>query len=176
MTSRTSRTKAALCAAAIGCAGLGAFAANGFSDDPPAGADGGDSHFRIVEPAMETSAETAGLARASVGKAAKAKPKKPKPPKITNLITTDPVTVAAADEIVAELKCTKAQGVPLDGGAISPPAPAQVAISVLSRFTPNAPFDAPAGSYFVGVRNLDPLNPAQFRGTLVCAKGVDENR
>lgn len=174
MTPMTSRMKAALCAAAIGCAGLG-FAASGFGDDPPAGADGGDSHLRIVKPAMEASSSSAGLGRAP-DKGERAKPKKPKPPKVTNLITTEPVTVAAADEIVAELKCTKAQGIPLDGGAISPPAPAQVAISVLSRFSPNPPFDAPAGSYFVGVRNLDPLNPAQFRGTLVCAKGVAEIR
>lgn len=169
----SSRTKATLCTVAISGAALGAFAATGWSDDPPAGADGG--HFRIVEPAMEVTGPA--LARAGAGAGAgkpKPKPKKPKKPKVTNLITTDPVTIAANDEIVAELNCKKSQGIPLDGGAISPPSPAQVAISVISRFNPNPPFNAPKQSFFVGVRNLDPVNPAEFRATLVCAKGIDQ--
>lgn len=161
-----SRTRTALCTAAIGCAGLGAFAAIGFGDDPPAGADGGESHFRIVEPAMEVAGPA--LARAKA-----AKPRKAKAPKVTNLITTEPVIVPAIDEIVAELKCKKTQGIPLDGGAISPPAPAQVAISVLSRFNPNPPFDKPPQSYYVGVRNLGPTDQP-FRATLACAKGIDQ--
>lgn len=151
-------------AATIGCAALGIFAATGLGDDERAPDD--RDRFEIVRPSLEASDAAPALRVA--GK------RKPKPPSVTNLITTNPVAVPANDEIVAELACTRAQGIPLSGGAISPPAPAQVAISVLSRFSPNPPFEATAGSYFVGVRNLDPVNPAEFRATLVCAKGVSE--
>ncbi len=73
------------------------------------------------------------------------------------------------------MTCTRKQGIPLSGGAISPPAPAKVANSVISRFAPND-LDGPLAprTYYVGVRNLDEDNPASFRGTLVCAKGIDQ--
>lgn len=162
-------TMFAMSTLAIGCAALGAFAAVGIGDDAPARSD---ARFRIVEPVMSSS----GDARAetlTTGQASK-RPRKGRSPRITNLITTDPVAVPANDEVVASLTCKRSQGIPLTGGAISPPSPAQVSISVLSRFSPNPPFAKSGRSYFVGVRNLDPVNAAQFRATLVCAKGITE--
>ena len=76
-------------------------------------------------------------------------------------------------EVVAKLTCPRNKGIPLSGGAISPPAPADVAISVISRFNPNPPYEAEANNYYVGVRNSGGT-PEDFRGTLVCAKGIDE--
>lgn len=151
----SNRKTAALSAAAIGCIGLGAFAAAGFGDDPEAEAD----RIRLVRPALE---------------ATDRKPaKKSKAPRVTNLITINPVAVAADDEVVTELTCKKSQGIPLSGGAISPPAPAQVAISTVSRYNPTT-LETPTRRYYVGVRNLDPINAAEFRATLVCGKGIEE--
>ena len=162
MTSK--RTKSALCAAAVGCAGLAAFATTGFSDDPTPKA-----HFKVVSVAMQPEA-TPLAARESRRRRGG---KRTKPPKLTDLITTNPVDVPANEEIVAELSCSRAQGIPLSGGAIAPPAPAEVAISVISRFSPNPPFDATPRSYFIGVRNFGDT-PQQFRGTLTCAKGIKQ--
>lgn len=149
------RTMAALSAAAVGCTGLGAFAATGFGEDATAEAD----RVRLVRPALEATDREP--------------PAKSKGPRITNLITIDPVAVAANDEVVTELTCKKSQGIPLSGGAISPPAPAQVSISVVSRYNPTT-LETPTRRYYVGVRNLDPVNPAEFRATLVCGKGIEE--
>jgi len=160
------RTTGALCAAVVGCAGLTAFATTGFSDDPASDA-GPAGQYRVLSPALEAAGGPAPLAAA--------KKKRPKPPKVTNLITTNPVPVPAGDEIVAELVCTPAQGMPLTGGAIAPPAPAEVAISVISRFSPNPPFEASPRSYYVGVRNFG-ATPQEFRATLVCAKGITETK
>ena len=91
---------------------------------------------------------------------------------ITDLITTDPVTVEANGSRVAVLACGKSQGIALDGGAITPAAPAQVLVSTLSRANPNPPFANSPKLYYVGVRNLDPV-PTTFRATLVCAKGIE---
>src|SRR5690349_11220196 len=113
------RTRTAAAMAAVGCAGLGAFAASGWGDDPEPGADGGDVHQRLVRPAMEADGDT--LGRDAPGRA-----RKPKRPKVSNLISSEPITVAANEEIVAELVCRSSQGIPLSGGAISPPAPASV--------------------------------------------------
>ena len=65
-----------------------------------------------------------------------------KDPKVTNLITIEPVAVPANASIVAKLTCPRNKGIPLSGGAIAPPAPASVAVSVLSRFNPNPPYKA----------------------------------
>ena len=162
----SSRFKAAITATAIGCAGLGAFAATVWGEDPPASPEGA-VRAEIVRPAMEPSAP-------AIARQAPQNRKKAKRPKINNLITSGSVPVAAGESVVAELKCKKSQGIPLDGGAIAPPAPAQVAISVISRFNPNPPFEAPAQSFYVGVRNLSPTDPAEFRATLTCAKGMDQ--
>jgi len=171
----TRRRWAVVSAVAIGAAAAGSLVATRFGDDPPAAAASGPVRFQIVRPALEQTGPAAVTTLGSRNPAARApRPRKPKQAKIMNLITTVPVAVAADDEIVAELECKPSQGIPLDGGAIAPPAPAQVAISVLSRFSPNPPFEATPGSYFVGVRNLDIANPAEFRATLVCAKRVEE--
>ena len=169
------RTWGIASAAAAALAVTGAFAAAGFGDDQPSAA--GSDRFQIVRPTLERTGSPAAMvnSRDSAARATRpSRPKHPRQPKVTNLITTVPVAVAAGDTIVAELKCKRSQGIPLDGGAISPPAPAQVAISVISRFSPNPPFKATPGSYFVGVRNLDTVNPAEFRATLVCAKRLEE--
>lgn len=163
------RTKSAICAVAVGCAGLVAFATTGFSDDPTLA-----PHFKVVSPALQPDGgQSAAQALARKPPKKGGKTKKPKPPKVTNLITTNPVAVPAGEEIVAELTCTPAQGIPLNGGAIAPPAPAAVAISVISRFSPNPPFDATPRSYFIGVRNFGDT-PQEFRGTIVCAKGITQ--
>ena len=159
------RTRIAITAAAIGCAGAGAVAASAWSDDPSSAADGGDVHQRIVRPAMEL-APTA--AREPSGER-----RKPKRPKVSNLITSTPITVAADDEIVAELTCKRSQGIPLSGGAIAPPSPASVAVHVLSRFNPNPPYEGKPQTYYVGVRNLGGTE-AQFLATLTCGKGIDQ--
>jgi hypothetical protein len=164
----SSRIKAGIVATAIGCAGLGAFAANGWGDDPPVNAGGGEPRLEVVRPALEAGEPSA--ARAGEAKRAK----KAKTPRVTNLITTDPVPVGINSEVVAELECKRSQGIPLDGGAIAPPAPEQVAISVISRFNPNPPFEDKPQTFYVGVRNLSLTAPAEFRATLVCAKGISE--
>ena len=120
-----------------------------------------------MRPALEAAGGDA-ASRATGGE------RKTKGTTVTHLITTNPVPVAANEEIVAELICKKSQGVPVSGGAIAPPAPAQVAVSVVSRFNPNPPFEPEPGSYYVGVRNFDPVNPSEFRATVVCAKGIKE--
>jgi hypothetical protein len=168
------RTTSAICAVMIGCAALAVFAASGFGDDP-APAPTPLAHFKVVSPAMET-------ASGSAQAAASRKPpkhggggtKRPKPPKVTNLITTNPVSVPAGQEVVAKLSCPAARGIPLSGGAISPPAPASVAISVISRFNPNPPFEAEPHNYYVGVRNTG-VTAEEFRGTLVCGRGIKES-
>lgn len=168
----TTRTTGALCAVIVGCAGLTAFAASGFGDDPaPDAAVPG--HYRVVPAAVQPAG-----GGTSAGSAARKPPKhgsrrKHKAPKVTNLITTNPVAVPAGSEIVAQLTCPASKGIPLSGGAISPPAPALVAISVISRFNPNPPYAAEPRNYYVGVRNTGPTDQ-QFRGTLVCAKGINQ--
>jgi hypothetical protein len=157
------RIKSALCAAALACTGGAAFAASGFGDDPAP-----TWSHRYVTPALETASGH------DPGELSLNRGGKHRRPKVTNLITTQPVAVQPNEEIVAVLKCTKKQGIPLSGGAISPPAPAQVAISVISRFDPNHPDRQGPRTYYVGVRNFDPVEAAEFRATLVCAKGVDQ--
>lgn len=161
------RTIAATCAGAIACVGLGAFAATGLGDDPSPPADPLGSYEQVA-PTLERSesdrARTLAKGKGTV------KGKKAKKPRLTNLITSAPVAVAANEEIVAMLKCRPSQGVPVSGGAISPPAPAEVAISVNSRFNPNT-LAAPNRRYFVGVRNLGD-SPSSFYATLICGKGI----
>jgi len=96
---------------------------------------------------------------------------KQKKPQITQLITTDPLTVPADAELVAVLKCPKKQK-PVTGGAITPPAPADVLINVLSRFNPNT-LAAPGRSFYVGVRNQE-AEAQQWRATVTCMKNVKE--
>ena len=169
-------TTSAICSVMIGCGGLAIFAASGFGDDPgPAPTP--LSHFRVVSPAMQTAAAPAASSarkppKSGGGKGGKSR--QPKDPKVINLITTNPVAVPAGQEVVAKLTCPAARGIPLSGGAIAPPDPASVAISVISRFNPNPPYDAEPHNYYVGVRNTGTA-AEDFRGTLVCAKGVDES-
>ena len=153
------KSRYAVAFAVVAGAGAGAAATAAWSDDPSPAADGGDVHQRIVRPALEPDP----AARSVVRKA--------KRPKVTHLITSTPIAVAADDEIVAELICKKSQGTPLSGGAIAPPSPAQVAVHVLSRFNPNPPYEGKPQTYYVGVRNLG-LEPQEFRATLTCAKGI----
>lgn len=154
------RKTAAVCAAVASCAGFGALASTGLGDDtesvPPVG-----GHYRIVEPALQPGGDQ-GAARAQTLARRRG-------PKITNLITRQPQTVPAGEELVLKLTCQRRLGIALDGGVLSPPAPAGVAVSVISRFNPNTLRTSPR-SYFVGVRNFD--MEAQFRGSLVCAKGI----
>lgn len=98
---------------------------------------------------------------------------KRKRPAITDLVTSSPVTVAAGSSRIVVLSCGRSQGIALDGGVIAPPPPAQVVVTMLSRANPNPPYANSRRNYYVGVRNLDPAVPASFRGSLVCAKGID---
>jgi hypothetical protein len=153
------RSKLILCCVlgALACAGLGAFAAvglGGSSAPSPL-----NSRSDIVRASVRP-ADSAGRSTARAGDQAK----------ITHLITSNPINVGANNEQIAQLKCSRTQGIPIGGGAISPPAPAQVSISVLSRSNPNTG-GVPPRSYFVGVRNLG-SSPAQWFATLVCEKGV----
>lgn len=160
-------------ATAIGCLGLGAFAGTGFGSDP-APAPTPISHSRIVSAQVEVaSAPAAASSARKPPEHQRGKRRKHKDPKVTNLITTNPVAVPAGAETVAKLTCPRNKGIPLSGGAISPPAPASVAISVISRFSPNPPYKAESHIYYVGVRNTG-VTAEEFRGTLVCAKGIDE--
>jgi len=152
---------AAASAAAVSCLGLGALAGTGLGDDP-ATAPAVGSHYRIAEPALEQS-DGPSAARAQTLA-------RQRGPKITNLITTQPQTVAAGEEQVVKLTCRRRFGIALDGGVIAPPAPAEVAVSVISRFNPNTLRTSPR-SYFLGVRNFDSAE-SQFRASLVCAKGI----
>ena len=101
------------------------------------------------------------------------KRRKRKRPAITDLVTSSPVTVDPASTRVVVLSCGRSQGVALDGGVIAPPPPAQVVVTMLSRANPNPPYANSRRNFYVGVRNLDPVSGAQFRASLVCAKGVD---
>jgi hypothetical protein len=161
-------TKAAICAGALGIAGLTTFATTGFGGDPPAPKASAPGEYRIVPVAVHATDTTAPATLRASKKGTKSKQ-----PRITNLITNDPVPVAANDEIVAKLKCKSKQGIPLSGGLIAPPAPAQVAASVISRFEPNPPFGADKRTYWVGVRNFG-AEASSFRATLVCAKGIKQ--
>jgi hypothetical protein len=156
------KTKFAATAAVIAGAAAGAATTAAWSDDPAPAANGGDVHQKIVRPALEPAQAARAAAR-----------KKAKKPKVTHLITSSPITVPANEEIVAEMTCKRSQGIPLSGGAIAPPAPAEVAVHVLSRFNPNPPYDGRPQNYYVGVRNLADA-PAEFRATLTCAKGISE--
>ena len=69
-----------------------------------------------------------------------------------------------------KLTCRRRFGIALDGGVIAPPAPSEVAVSVISRFNPNTLRTSPR-SYFLGVRNLGAAE-AQFQASLVCATGI----
>ena len=104
--------------------------------------------------------------------AAERKKGKPTKPTIKDLITSDPVAVAAGGTTVVSLSCGKSQGIALDGGVITPGPPSQVVVTTLSRRSPNPPFDSSKRNFYVGVRNLDTVNASTFRGTLVCAKGI----
>ena len=160
----SNRTKSAFCAAALTCLGVAAFAASGFGDDPMT-----TGHYKTMKVEMAPAPTPAATSRdLSLDRRGR------RGPRITNLITRQPLTVPAGDELVAILKCTKRQGVPLSGGVISPPAPAQVAASVISRFSPNPPYRQSARRYYVGVRNFGGEDE-QFHATLVCAKGVRES-
>ena len=119
--------------------------------------------YATVTPAMEASG---GAGQANL------LAKKAKKPKVTHLITRDPITVEANQEIVARLQCANRDGIALDGGVLAPPAPDEVAVSILFRFDPNQG-NTPPRSYFVGVRNFGDAD-AEFRATLVCAKGIEE--
>ena len=167
------RMMSAIYAVMVGCAGLAVFAASGFGKDA-APAPTPISHFKEVSPAMKTApGPAASAARRPPKHGGKGHKHKVKTPKVTNLITTNPVAVPAGAEIVAKLTCPKRKGIPLNGGAIAPPAPADVAISVISRFNPNPPYTMEPQNFYVGVRNTG-MTAEDFRGTLVCAKGIDE--
>lgn len=142
---------------AITCAGLGAFAAVGLGGSSAPSPFTSNSNIVRAEV---TPADGGGAATARAGDQAK----------IIHLITANPVNVAANSEQIVQLKCGRRQGIPIGGGAISPPAPARVSIHVLSRTNPNTG-GVPPRSYFVGVRNVG-TSPAQWFGTLVCEKGV----
>ena len=150
----------ALAAAAI----LGVLATSGFGGDGegPLG-----PKRELVGPVPLVSAHAGKDAGRGLGSTS-AKQKKPQ---ITQLITTDPLTVPADGELVAVLKCPKKQK-PVTGGAITPPAPAEVLINVLSRFNPNT-LAAPGRSFYVGVRNQE-AEPQQWLATVTCMKNVKE--
>lgn len=159
------RTMGALCAVALACTGAAAFAASGFGDDPATGTYG------YVKPALEATSGPTGTTSRELALERRGKRRRPV---VTNLITTQPVAVEPDSERVAILTCTKKQGIPLTGGAISPPAPAEVAISVISRYNPNDLAHLKPRTYYVGVRNLSKSAAASFNATLVCAKGIDQ--
>ncbi len=157
------RTKVTLLGASLFAAGLlGAFAASGF---------GGSAAAPLaVERDLSgpVALERSGPGSGDVAAAANGKQKTPQ---ITHLITTDPLTVEAGGELVAALKCPKKQK-PVTGGAITPAAPANVTISVLSRFNPNT-LAAQSRNFFVGVRSED-AEPRAWLATLTCMKNVKE--
>ena len=66
-------------------------------------------------------------------------------------------------------------GVALDGGVVTSPVSPNVVVSVLSRWNPNT-LTTSDRTYYVGARNLDPVNPATFRATLVCGKRIEVKR
>jgi hypothetical protein len=125
----------------------------------------------VTDPPMKSlRADQSRVALRSPGRAAKKG--NSKKPSIKDLITSDPVAVAASGTTVVSLSCGKSQGIALDGGVITPAPPSQVVVTTLSRRNPNPPFDSSKRNYYVGVRNLDAINASTFRGTLVCAKGI----
>jgi hypothetical protein len=129
----------------------------------------------LVDPSGSASASTPPVTVVTnppMRRAAPAKKGKSSKPSIKDLITSDPVAVAAGGVTVVSLSCGKSQGIALDGGVITPGPPSQVVITTLSRRNPNPPFAASKRNYYVGVRNLDPVSASTFRGTLVCAKGI----
>ena len=147
-------------------------------------APGGDSNraaalsVRIQHPVHPELRPASGVTRSPVlerstpGEEQQGK-RKSKNPYITDLVTTGPVTVDAGASRIAVLSCGRSQGIALDGGVIGPPAPAQVVVTMLSRANPNPPYANSRRNYYVGVRNLDPVTPASFHATLVCAKRID---
>ena len=157
------KTKVSAIAAALSAAGLlGAFAASGFGGSGSASLASG--HPLVGPVALESAASDSGLANAA-GNAATKKPQ------LTQLITTDPLTVAGNGELVAVLKCPKKHK-PVSGGAITPVAPAKVLISVLSRFNPNT-LETPPRKFYVGVRN-EQADPQEWLATVTCMKHVTE--
>ena len=150
-------------AAGFAAAGLlGAVAASGFGGSGPSPL--GTERNITGHVSLERAAAGSGPASAAGGGG-------PKKPQITHLITTDPLTVEADGELVVVLKCPKKQK-PVTGGAITPAAPANVLISLLSRFNPNT-LAAPSRRFYVGVRNEDE-EARQWLATLTCMKNVKE--
>ncbi len=127
---------------------------------------------RPAHPPMRLATDAPVPERAAPGEGVASKPRKSKRPSINDLVTSEPVTVDPASSRIAVLSCGKSQGIALDGGIIAPPAPAQVVVTMLSRANPFPPYANSRRNYYVGVRNLDPVSPAQFRASLVCAKGI----
>lgn len=165
-------TKALISAVALAALAVGAMIGLGIADEPAPAAASDISEWDVIRPAMGPVGAAAGGSRGlrSVAEGA-GKRGRPHRPEITDLITTGPVTVDADGGRIAVLSCGKSQGIALDGGVITPSAPAQVVVTVLSRANPNPPFANSRRNYYVGVRNLGDA-PATFRGTLVCAKGI----
>ena len=159
---------AALVGALATAAILGALATSGFGGD---GAGSLGPKRELVGPVPLVSAHATTDASRGLGSANATTSAKQKKPQITQLITTDPLTVPADGELVAVLKCPKKQR-PVTGGAITPPAPADVLINVLSRFNPNT-LAAPGRSFYVGVRNQE-AEPQQWLATVTCMKNVKE--
>lgn len=165
------RTSAALSVATASCVAFGAFATSGSGDRPRSTVPGG-GHYKEVTAALEPAAARSFATEAGSRRRPPREPRKPKRPQITNLITVDPVPIAAASTVVVRLRCRRALGVPLSGGGIAPPAPASVAIAVDSRFDPRT-LTAPRRVYFVGARNFGD-QPAEFNATLACGKRIEE--
>lgn len=164
-------TKALIGTLILAVLALGALIGIGLGGNPSPAAASQVLTWDSVQPKMELVTQPD---RALARGAAVAKPKggKPKKPSITDLITSDPVTVEAGAGRIAALSCGKSMGIALDGGVITPGTPPSVLVSVLSRANPNPPFANSRRNYYVGVSNLGSA-PATFRGTLVCAKGID---
>lgn len=169
------RGKLLICAALLATAGAGTIAWTSDAGPASPAAASAPRAYGITRPAMKpmTGRPSPALSRAQRGGKGRGSKGRPKKPGIKDLITTDPVTVDAGSTRVVALTCGKAQGIALDGGVVSPPPPAQVVVSTISRANPNPPFANSRRRYYVGVRNLDPVSPATFRGTLVCAKGIE---
>jgi hypothetical protein len=160
-----------ICVVLLAAAGVGA-AVVALVD--PSGSASASSTPEVVltDPPMKSLRADQGRVALRSPERAAAKKGKSKKPSIKDLITSDPVAVAASGTTVVSLSCGKSQGIALDGGVITPAPPSQVVVTTLSRRNPNPPFDSSKRNYYVGVRNLDAINASTFRGTLVCAKGI----
>ena len=165
------RAKLLICAALLAVAGGGGAVAIAVDQPSPAGASPSPEH-EISSPAMVPVASEPGAQTLRARGGGRKKHRGRGKPRIKDLITTDPVTVEAGGTRVVSLSCGRSQGIALDGGVISPPPPAQVVVITVSRANPNPPFANSRRNYYVGVRNLDPDSAATFRGTLVCARGI----